>query len=236
MQQKSLLGAALFAALPVLCTAQQQPAATPLANPNPPSVYSNPRSASDDPRIGLKGGLYDAGEAAFGMEKVATLPKPTGFAPGSDATATTPPPEPPPEQGLPAGGRGAQQRPGISYGSTNSDLAFSGHHLFVGNYNGINFYDIDSPAKIKLRTSILCPGGQGDVSVYKHLLFMSAEAMNGRLDCGVQGNPPPPGYVPPPPPPAPANGGRAPRVPPPPSPDRFRGVRIFDISDLANPK
>src|SRR6185369_1408530 len=97
-------------------------------------------------------------------------------------------------------------------------------------------YDIDNPGKIKLRTSILCPGGQGDVSVYGHLRFMSAEAMNGRLDCGVQGNPPPPGYVAPPPPPPPADGGRAPRQPPPPSPDRFRGVRIFDISNLASPK
>ena len=65
----------------------------------------------------------------------------------------------------------------------------------MGNYNGINFYDIDSPAKIKLRTSLLCPGGQGDVSVYGHLLFMSAEAMNGRIDCGTQGIPLPAGYV-----------------------------------------
>jgi hypothetical protein len=129
---------------------------------------------------------------------------------------------------------------GVQYGSTNSDLAFSGNHLFVGNYNGINFYDIDSPAKTKLRTSIVCPGGQGDVSVYGHLLFMSAEAMNGRLDCGTQGVPLPAGYTPPPPPPADQTagmpGGRAPRQPPPPSPDRFRGVRIFDISDLSRPK
>src|SRR5215468_445315 len=174
--ERIALSFALSIFLPAICAGQPGAAAPPKAAP--PTVYSNPRAGADDPRIGLKGGLYDAGEAAFGMEKVATLPKPPGFAQGSDATATTPPPEPPPEQGLPAGGgRGAQQRPGISYGSTNSDLAFSGNHLFVGNYNGINFYDIDSPAKIRLRTSILCPGGQGDVSVYKHLLFMSAEAM-----------------------------------------------------------
>jgi hypothetical protein len=127
------------------------------------------------------------------------------------------------------------------YGSTNSDLAFSGNHLFVGNYNGINTYDIDNPKEIKLRTSIVCPGGQGDVSVYGHLLFMSAEAVNGRIDCGTQGIPLPAGYVPPPMPPTPpAEPGAPParprRPPPPPSPDRFRGVRIFDISDLANPK
>jgi hypothetical protein len=225
----------VLAALPLICSAQ--PGGSPPTNPAPPSVYSNPRSGPDDPRVGLKAGLYDAGQAAFGMELVATMPKPTGFSPGTDATATTAnpaPAEPPP--GVDAGGRGGNRPPTVSYGSTNSDLAFSGNHLFVGNYNGINFYDIDSPQEIKLRTSILCPGGQGDVSVYGHLLFMSAEAMNGRLDCGVQGNPPPPGYTPPPPPPAPAGGGRAPRQPPPPSPDRFRGVRIFDISNLASPK
>ena len=64
---------------------------------------------------------------------------------------------------------------------------------------------------------------------------------NGRIDCGTQGIPLPAGYTPPPPPPAPpasADGqpARVRRPPPPPSPDRFRGVRIFDISDLSNPK
>jgi LVIVD repeat len=233
---------AFSAVFPMLCAAQ--PGAAPPPNPPPPSVYSNPRAGADDPRVGLKGGLYDAGEAAFGMQRIATLPKPPGFAPGSDPTATTPPPPPPPEPGAAEGGRGGGRGMGVQYGATNSDLAFSGNHLFVGNYNGINFYDIDNPGKIKLRTSILCPGGQGDVSVYGHLLFMSAEAMNGRLDCGTQGNPPPPGYTPPPPPPPPpadatgaaAAAARERRPPPPPSPDRFRGVRIFDISDLAHPK
>jgi hypothetical protein len=205
------------------------------------TVYSNPRAGADDPRIGLKGGLYDAGEAAFGLERIASLPKPPGFAPGDNVTANTAnPPAPPPTDGHPAPPNTANL-----YGSTNSDLAFSGNHLFVGNYNGINFYDIDSPQKVKLRTSLVCPGGQGDVSVYGHLLFMSAEAMNGRTDCGTQGVPLPAGYKPPPPPPAepatPAAPGapaaaRPPRPLPPPSPDRFRGVRIFDISDLGNPK
>jgi hypothetical protein len=233
------LSFAVGVVFPALCAAQPGAATPP--NALPATVYSNPRAGADDPRVGLKGGLYDAGEAAFGMQRIATLPKPTGFAPGSDATATAPPPEPPPEAGVTAGGRGGRGM-GVQYGSTNSDLAFSGNHLFVGNYNGINFYDIDNPGKIKLRASILCPGGQGDVSVYGHLLFMSAEAMNGRLDCGTQGNPPPPGYTPPPPPPPTAEAGaapgagRGPRQPPPPSPDRFRGVRIFDIGDLAHPK
>jgi hypothetical protein len=232
----AILSFALSVALPALCTGQTAPPA-PAAPPPAPTVFSNPRAPADDPRVGLKGGLYDAGEAAFGLQKLATLPKPPGFAPGDAIAAPAPPPEP----AAGAGGRGGRGQ-GVQYGSTNSDLAFSGHHLFVGNYNGINFYDIDSPSKIKLRASLVCPGGQGDVSVYGHLLFMSAEAMNGRTDCGTQGNPLPPGYTPPPPPPAQATGapgaggGRAQRPPPPPSPDRFRGVRIFDISDFSNPK
>ena len=72
----------------------------------------------------------------------------------------------------------------------NSDLAFQGNHLFLGNFYGINIYDISNPAKTSLLTSMVCPGGQGDVSVYKNLLFMSVEMPNGRLDCGTQGFPP----------------------------------------------
>ena len=236
-------------AAPTLCPAQRGPQPDP-TKALPPTVYSNPRSGPDDPRIGLKPGLYDAGEAISGLEKVASLPKPPGFAP--DPNAPEPPPPPAPPAGAPAdaaGGRGGRggRGPTINTGSVNSDLAFIGNHLFVGNYNGINFYDIDNPGKIKLGTSLVCPGGQGDVSVYGNLLFMSDEALNGRIDCGTQGIPVPANAVPEPPvePPAAAAGepgapaagaGRRGRRPPPPSPDRFRGVRIFDISDLKNPK
>ena len=232
--------AAVTVVFPLLCIGQAPPSASPTATSSAPAVYSNPRASADDPRVGLKAGLYDAGEAAFGLERLYSLPKPPGFAPGNVVGAN------------PAPGSGGEATPGNAppgparaplsqYGSTNSDLAFSGNHLFVGNYNGINTYDIDNPKEIKLRTSIVCPGGQGDVSVYGHLLFMSAEAVNGRIDCGTQGIPLPAGYVPPPMPPAPPAAPGAPparprRPPPPPSPDRFRGVRIFDISDLANPK
>jgi hypothetical protein len=230
------------------------PAAQAAPNPPPPSVYVNPRSGKDDPRVGLKGGLYDAAEVSFGMEHIATLPKPPGFSPENNATANTANLSNPPGAFGGSGGRGGRggegasgggRGPSIPLGSTNSDMAFSANHLFVGNYNGINMYDIDSPSKIKLKTSLLCPGGQGDVSVYGHLLFMSGEALNGRLDCGTQGVPLPPGYVPPPPPveAVGATGGRGGsgrggrgRAMAPPSPDRFRGVRIFDISDSGNPK
>src|SRR5437660_3035585 len=73
-----------------------------------------------------------------------------------------------------------------------SDLAFQGDHLFQGNYYGVSIYDISNPANTTLLTSLVCPGGQGDVSVYKNLLFMSVEMPNGRLDCGMQGFPPEP--------------------------------------------
>src|SRR5580698_4633090 len=222
---------ALAASLPLLCAAQ-----------NSPSVYSNPRAGADDPRVGLKAGLYDAGEASFGLERLVSLPKPAGFAPdlASIAAFDAAPTPPPPPAGTPPA-RGQQSGPRANYGGTNSDLAFHGTTLFVGNYSGINFYDISNPAKIKLVTSIVCPGGQGDVSVYGHLLFMSVEAANGRLDCGTQGFPTPAAATVTPPPPAdPANadaaaGGPRRPPPPPPSPDRIKGIRIFDITDVSQP-
>src|ERR1700722_12223599 len=198
-------GALFIVMTPVyLAQAQAQPPAAAPPNPPPPSVYVNPRTGKEDPRVGLKAGYTDAAEAVFGLEHIANLPKPTGFAAGSNATATTANPAPPAGASGGFGGRGASgggRGPTMDTGSTNSDMAFSSNHLFVGNYNGINMYDIDSPSKIKLKTSLMCPGGQGDVSVYGHLLFMSSEALNGRVDCGTQGIPVP-ANAPPPEPPA----------------------------------
>jgi hypothetical protein len=237
------LAAALFfsCSMAQAQSAMATPAATAPAPP-PSTVYVNPRSGPDDPRVGLKGGLYDAAEASFGLQRLVSLPKPPGFAPDLAAIAALdaapdPANAPPPPPGAPRPPRAPSP-----YGGTNSDLAFGGHTLIVGNYNGVNFYDIADPAKIKLVTSMVCPGGQGDVSVYGHLLFMSVEAANGRLDCGAQGIPLPAGYVPPPTPPPPtptdpaAPAARVPPPPPPPSPDRVKGVRIFDISDLSKPR
>jgi len=224
------IAVALSVSLPALCAGQ-----------NNSSVYTNPRAGADDPRVGLKAGLYDAGEASSGMERLISLPKPAGFAPdlASIAAFDAAPAPPPPPPGTPPA-RGPQSGPRANYGGTNSDLAFHGTTLFVGNYSGINFYDISNPAKIKLITSVVCPGGQGDVSVYGHLLFMSVEAANGRLDCGTQGFPTPAGAPTPPPPPADpaadAAGGPRRPPPPPPSPDRIKGIRIFDITDVSQPK
>jgi hypothetical protein len=98
-----------------------------------------------------------------------------------------------------------------NFGFVNSDLAFSGDNAIVGGFNGFQVYDISDAANPTLRSAFVCPGGQGDVSVYGDLLFMSVEETRGRIDCGSQGAP---GTV---------------------NPDRFRGVRIFDISDIDNP-
>jgi hypothetical protein len=143
-------------------------------------------STEPDPRVGLTppGLTNEAGSAASNMELLANLPKPEGFSNPAN--------------------------PG-SLSFANSDLAFQGDHAFVGNFHGFTIYDVSDPAEPELRTSVVCPGGQGDLSVYGDLLFMSVEETRGRIDCGTQGA-----------------GGAV-------NPDRFRGVRIFDISDLDNP-
>lgn len=97
-------------------------------------------------------------------------------------------------------------------GITNSDLAFHGTNVIQGNYNGFQIWDVSNPDQPRLRNRKVCPASQSDVSVYKNLLFVSAEAATARLDCGLQG---PREVV---------------------SKERIRGVRIFDITDIDNPK
>ena len=179
----------------------------------------------NDPRAKLKPGLYDAGEAAFGMKHLSLLKKPEAFQLGSDdpnseqvkkTLGTLGVPDP---SMVPAAFRLVFAQLAFA----NSDFAFQGDHLFQGNFYGVNIFDISDPAKTKLITSMLCPGGQGDVSVYKNLLFMSVEMPNGRLDCSEEGFPP---VMP--------EAGKAPA--PDVQKDRFRGVRIFDISDIRSPQ
>jgi hypothetical protein len=138
-----------------------------------------------DPRVGLKGGWMDAGQAIRNMAVVALMPKPSAFI--------------------------NPERPG-DRGQTNSDLAFKDNYVFQGTYGGFQVWDVTNVAKPTLTLAFVCPGGQGDVSVHGNLLFMSVEATSGRLDCGPQG------------------------VQDTVSAERFRGVRIFDISDIRNPK
>jgi hypothetical protein len=174
---------------------------------------------SPDPRVGLRAGLHNAGEAARNMELVASLPKPEGFfdptqpageptgperrrAPDVEAKDTGGNPEPP----------DPTQRSPNALGFANSDLAFQGDTLFFGSFHGFNTYDIEDPRKARLIASVVCPGGQGDVSVQGTLLIMSVEQTRGRLDCGTQG------------------------VEATVSAERFRGIRIFDISDVRKPR
>ena len=98
------------------------------------------------------------------------------------------------------------------FGETNSDLAFTGNHVIQGNYNGFQVWDISNPARPSLKLAHLCPASQSDVSVYRNLLFVSGEGLGGRIDCGTQG------------------------VPDTVSTDRLRGIRIFDVTDIANPR
>src|ERR1700761_1150153 len=116
-------------------------AQTPATTSNPSAVYSNPRAAADDPRIGLKPGLYDAGEAASGLQLLTLVKKPGAF---------IPPPAPEPAPGTPAA-----RAAGLTY--ANSDLAFSGKYAFMGNFYGITIYDVTNPASAKLITTIVCP-------------------------------------------------------------------------------
>jgi len=97
-------------------------------------------------------------------------------------------------------------------GVTNSDLAFTGRYAIQGNYNGMQVWDLANPAKPALAVGYVCPASQSDVSVYRHLLFVSGEDLGGRLDCGTGG------------------------VPEAVSHDRLRGIRIFDITDIRSPR
>jgi hypothetical protein len=97
-------------------------------------------------------------------------------------------------------------------GVWNSDLAFTGPYAIQGNFNGIQIWDISAPERPVLVKGYVCPASQSDVSVYRNLLFVSGEDFSARLDCGTQG------------------------VKEAVSPERLRGIRIFDISDIRNPR
>ena len=171
-------------------------------------------SLSDDPRAGLKPGVYDAGIAVLNMELTASLRKPTGFFD----------PENPLERGVVDPDEdeeinesneersiesiaSSQRYPMLSF--SNTDMAFTEDMLVAGSYHGFNIYRLEEDGFPNLMTSVVCPGGQGDVSVVGDLLIMSVQDTRGRLDCGLQG------------------------VDPEPNDERFRGIRVFDIS---NPK
>jgi len=171
-------------------------------------------SLSNDPRAGLEPGLTDAGVAIWNMELVASLPKPPGFVDPKNPAGV--PPEKPVDEDdgndedeeVPAGLKESRS-PMLSF--SNTDMAFAGDVLVAGNYHGFNVYRLGDDGVPEHISSIVCPGGQGDVSIVGDLLFMSAQETRGRVDCGLQG------------------------VTEDVSAERFRGLRIFDISDLTRP-
>jgi hypothetical protein len=142
-----------------------------------PAESKSTKPPTPDPRVALKPGATDAGQAVWNLRLVSATPPSQQFVNG-----------------------------------INSDLAFTGHYLVQGSFNGYQVWDISNQRKPRLETAYVCPGSQSDVSVYRNLLFVSGENLAARLDCGTQ----------------PVEDSV--------SQERLRGLRIFDISDIAHPR
>jgi len=225
-----LFAANTFAQTPSPSPTPAQPENPFAPQPAPPLPAGMTGSDANDPRAKLTPGVDNAGETSMGMKQITLLKKPDAFDLGTnDPNAEKVNKSLSTVLGIadPTKVPGAMKLVLAGLGFANSDMAFQGNHLFLGNFYGVNIYDISNPAKTSLLTSMICPGGQGDPSVYKNLMFMSVEMANGRVDCGTQGFPPPPA-----PPAGQPNQNQLPAA----SKDRFRGVRIFDISDIKAPK
>jgi uncharacterized protein (DUF305 family) len=168
---------------------------------------------SDDPRAGLFPGIYTADEAIMNLELVSSLRKPKGFFNNEDLA----------NKGITDSNDFEDDEKELTtlekseslispiLNFANTDMAFREDLLVVGNYHGFNMYKIDKNGIPNLQSSIVCPGGQGDVSIVENILIMSVEQTRSRLDCGLEG------------------------VSEDASPDRFRGIRVFDITDIKNP-
>jgi uncharacterized protein (DUF305 family) len=165
---------------------------------------------SDDPRAGLQAGFDNAGQAIMNLELVGSLPKPPGFYDPENPAEL--PPKLPDDNMTELDEDDDEDNdryPLLSF--ANTDMAFFDDIMVAGSYHGFNIYQLQQNGLPKQMSSVVCPGGQGDVSVVGDLLIMSVEQTRGRLDCGLEG----------------INEDV--------SDDRFRGVRIFDISDLTRP-
>ena len=203
-------------------TAAAPPVAT-AATPPPPPPAPTPAAAAGTgtPAAGGPGG---GGPGRGGPPPPPPTPPPAVMPAGATPIVSETAPSPDPRVGLSPGrwdaGQAAWNIKHVSLtppsprflGITNSDLAFTGKYAIQGNYNGFQIFDISDPAKPVMVLAYVCPASQSDVSVFKNLLFVSGEGQTGRVDCGIQG------------------------VPEPVSKDRLRGIRIFDISDMAHPK
>jgi len=176
-------------------------------------------SLSADDRAGLSAGYKNAGEAAMNLNLVAALSNPAGFFDPKNPSGLPPIIQKEDDGEAETRGDDGQSLEDTEWGSrspllsfSNTDMAFADDVLVTGSYHGFNIYKLQADGMPKLFSSVVCPGGQGDVSIVGDLLLMSVEQTRGRVDCGLQG----------------INEDV--------SEDRFRGLRIFDISDLAQPK
>ncbi|MEM6775365.1 MAG: DUF305 domain-containing protein, partial [Pseudomonadota bacterium] len=178
---------------------------------------------SSDPRAGLAPGFDDAEEAISNLRLVAALSKPAGFFDPANPAGLPPVIEDDEAEDEESADRGededeqsnedtewGERSPLMSF--SNTDMAFAQDVLVAGSYHGFNVYKLKDDGVPELFSSIVCPGGQGDVSIVGDLLIMSVEQTRGRVDCGREG------------------------ITEDISDDRFRGLRIFDISDLARPR
>ncbi len=183
---------------------------------------------STDPRATLAAGFRDAGEAISNLRLIAAQPKPAGFFDPQNPAQLQP--EKPEKEGeaeedknssdrdrLKDGEEAEEEKPqfterGSLLSFANTDIAFSGDLMVAGNYHGFNAYRLGTDGVPALVSSTVCPGGQGDVSIVGDLLIMSVQDSRARIDCGLQGV-----------------TGRI-------SDERFRGIRIFDISDVTRPR
>jgi len=177
---------------------------------------------STDPRATLKPGFRDAGEAISNMRHVVALQKPAGFFDPENPAQLQPIKErdkSKDEAKNTSRRDGDEEEDEPQFGERGSllsfaftDMAFSGDVMVAGSYHGFNAYRLGQDGVPQLISSVVCPGGQGDVSIAGNLLVMSVEDRRGRIDCGLEG------------------------VDDKVSDERFRGLRIFDISDITRPK
>ncbi|MEM9234653.1 MAG: hypothetical protein AAGA69_10525, partial [Pseudomonadota bacterium] len=181
------------AGIAALCMALAACATTPASETEPADTMAV--MEKEDPRAGLAPGLFDAENVNWNMERTQSLKTPEGFF-DPDSIWRLP-------------GEGESFSPIIF---ANTDLAFDGDKVFMGSWHGFNVFDRNEAGELETLVSVVCPGGQGDVSVHGNLLFMSTEENRARLDC--------------------TGAGVDEEV----SAERFRGVRIFDISDMSAPR